>query len=379
MRLVLAPQEFKGSLSAVEAAAAMAIGVRRALPDAEIDEIPLSDGGPGLVDALVTARHGALRRAPTVDPLGRPIEAAFGLIDGGRTAVIEIAAASGLSLLKRGELDPLHANTYGSGILIRAALDAGARAFIVGLGGSATNDGGAGLITALGGRMLDADGQEIAHGGAALLALANLDLTKLDARLAESRFLVACDVTNPLCGPEGASAVYGSQKGATPDMVATLDRALERLAAVIHNELGMDVKDAPGAGAAGGLGAGLMAFLNAELRSGFDLVAEATRLRERIGAAQLVLTGEGCLDGQTAFGKVATGVARAAKPYEVPVLALAGSLGEGYERALTSGIAAAFSIVPGPTTLEDAHAHAAEYLAARSEAAVNAVLAGRFR
>lgn len=376
MKLLLAPQEFKGSLTAPQAAAAMASGARRVQLDVEIDELPLSDGGSGLVAALVAAAHGATRHVPVSDPLGRTITAGYGLIDRGRTAVVELAAASGLSLLRRGELDPLRASTFGTGQLIRAALDAGIRNFIVGIGGSATNDGGAGIAEALGARFLGAGGRPIGRGGGALNDLEHLDVTGLDPRVGESRIVVACDVRNPLAGPDGAAAVYGPQKGATPRMVETLDCALRRYAEVLGRDLGQNVAEVPGAGAAGGAGAGLMAFLHAELRPGFDLVAEATHLPVRLRRSDLVITGEGRLDRQTAYGKTVGGVAAVAKESGVPVIALVGSLEDGPALERRLGLAAVFSVVPGPVNLDDAMAHAAGYLSARTEAVLQTVLTG---
>lgn len=376
MRFVLAPQEFKGSLTAREAVVAMEDGIRRCLPDAAVDRVPMADGGPGMVDALTAARGGELRVARVHDPLGRPVDAVYGLVDNGRLAVIEMAAASGLSLLERSELDPLRASSDGTGELIRFALDAGAREFIIGIGGSATNDGGVGMASALGIRFLDAEGQPLPPGGEALARLASIDSRMCDPRLAESRFLAACDVSNPLCGPQGASAIYGPQKGATPEIVLRLDAALRRLAEVIARDLGTDVVDLPGSGAAGGLGAGLVAFLGAELRPGFPLIAAAARLAQRIRGADLVLTGEGRLDLQTAFGKTVAGVAAVAAEEGVPVITLAGGLSAGFEQALAAGIAAAFSIVPGPATLAEAEAHAVEYLSRATESVVRAVLVG---
>lgn len=377
MRVVIAPQEFKGSLTAAQAAVAMAEGVRRVLPKAELDLVPMADGGPGTVEAMVAARGGRLMRAPAHDPLGRPLEAAWGLLDE-ETAVIEMAAAAGLSLLREEERDPRLTTTYGVGDLIRAALDAGCRRLIVGIGGSATNDGGAGLAQALGARLLDEKGGELPSGGAALARLARIDASGLDPRLRECRVLVASDVGNPLVGPEGASAVYGPQKGATPTMVEELDAALRRYAQVVERDLGLRVAQAPGAGAAGGLGAGLMAFLGAEMRSGFALVAEVVGLRERLQGAHLVLTGEGRLDAQTAYGKTALGVARLAKEGGAPVVvAVVGGLGEGWRRALEEGIDAVVSIAPGPLTLAEAMADAATLVADAAEQAVRLVLAGK--
>lgn len=363
MHILVAPQEFKGSLTAVEAAAAIATGVTRALPAATVEQLPLADGGPGTVAAVATAAGGELRQAPCRDPLGRPRTAVFALLDNGRTALIEMAAAAGLTLLRPEERDVKRTSTEGVGDLIRAALDAGARRIVLGLGGSATNDGGSGMARALGVRFLDGDGRELPPGGAALAHLARVDITGLDPRLRGVEVIGATDVRNPLCGPQGASAVYGPQKGATPADVAELDAALRRYAAVLRRDLGVTVADLPGAGAAGGLGAALVAFLGATLRSGFDLVADVVRLEPRLARADLVVTGEGCLDGQSLFGKTTVGVARLARRHGVPVVALCGALGEGWEQALAEGLTAAWSIAPGPATLPELEAQAAPLLA----------------
>ena len=375
LRVLLAPQEFKGSLSAAEACAAMTDGARRAGSDLIIDGLPISDGGSGLVHALVAAQQGSIRSAVVEDPLGRPVTANFGVINDGRTAVIELAAASGLTLLRRDELDPLKASTYGTGQLILAALDLGLRDFIIGIGGSATNDGGAGIAQALGAALLDAEGKPISRGGAALAELRSIDASTVNQRARDSHVVVASDVRNPLCGPEGAAAVFGPQKGATTAMVTALDEALRGYALLIQRDVGIEVIDAPGAGAAGGAGAGLLAFLHAELRPGFELVAEATNLRRRLQAADVVLTGEGRLDSQTGFGKAVAGVARLAVEAGVPAVALVGILADGYEATLHDGLTAAFSIVPGPTSLDDAVVHAAAYLASCTESVLRTMLA----
>jgi glycerate 2-kinase len=367
MRILLAPQEFKGSLTAVEAVEAMAVGVLHACPAATIDRAPIADGGPGTVAAVVAATGGELRRIACRDALRRPIEATYGLIDHGTTAVIESAAAAGLTLLRREELDALHTSTEGVGDLVCAALDAGATRLIIGLGGTATNDGGTGMARALGVRLLDSDGRDLEPGGAALSHLARVDVQGVHARLGTAHVTGATDVRNPLCGSEGASAVFGPQKGATPDQIALLDAALSRYAEIVERDLGLDVRDVPGAGAAGGLGAALLAFCGATLSSGFDLVAQVTNLEERIAAADLVITGEGRLDGQSIYGKTTVGVARIAARHNLPVVALCGGLGEGWQSALDEGLTAAFSIVPGPMTLDDAHRQAVRLLGLTAE------------
>ncbi len=345
---VIAPDSFKGSASAREVAQAIADGLRTALPDASYDLVPMADGGEGTVDALVSATGGQIVKVKVTGPLGEPVDSFFGILGNGTTAVIEMAAAAGLALVPPERRNPMVTTTYGVGELIKAALDAGCRRFIIGIGGSATNDGGAGMAQALGVRLLDATGNEIGFGGGALAKLARIDASGLDPRVREAEFLVACDVTNPLTGPNGASAVYGPQKGATPEMVAKLDANLRHYAALIRRDLGVDVETVPGAGAAGGLGAGLMAFCHAQLRRGVELVIEAVRLPERVQRADIVITGEGRLDFQTGFGKVPYGVAQVAKRFGRPVIAITGQLGEGAERCREWGIDACFAITYKP-------------------------------
>jgi glycerate kinase len=371
VRIVIAPQEFKGSLSATEAARAIAEGLRRTLPDAELDLAPMADGGPGTVEALVTAGGGRRLTSTVGGPLGRPVEAAWGLLDEGRTAVIEMAAASGLVLLRAEERDARRAGTYGTGQLIAAALEVGCRRLIIGLGGSATNDGGAGMAQALGARLTDDEGRDLPPGGAALARLARIDVSGLESRLRGCQVLGATDVTNPLCGPQGASAVYGPQKGASPADVEELDAALARYATVIERDLGKRVAEVPGAGAAGGIGAGLIAFLDAHLRSGAELVAEVVGLEKRIAGADLVVTGEGRLDAQTAYGKTVATVARLARGQGRRVVALAGRVDDAQAACSVLGLEAALSIVPSGTGgLPEAEvmARAAELLSAAAEA-----------
>jgi glycerate kinase len=361
MRVVVAPQEYKGTLTAREAADAIAEGVRRADPSAETDVAPVSDGGPGLSDVLLASLPGRVMRARVQDPLGREIDAEWALLDDG-TAIIEMAAAAGYVLLGEDERDPRVTSTYGVGQLVSAALDAGARRLIGGVGGSATNDGGAGMAEALGVRFLDAEGQALPQGGGALAGLDAIDHSGLDPRLAGVSVVAAADVTNPLCGPEGASLVYGPQKGASTKDAGELDSALWRYADVVERDVGVRVLSVPGAGAAGGLGAGLIDFLAAEVRSGFDLVAEVTRLPERIASANLVLTGEGRLDGQTAYGKTVAGVAALAREAGVLAIALPGSLGNGWEQ-----MAAAFDAIEPVAAGEEPDA---ERLAQAAERAI---------
>src|SRR6266550_3489374 len=304
MRIVVAPNAFKGSLSALAAAKAIGDGIRLADPDADLTLVPIADGGDGTVDALVAGADGQHRVLRVRGPLTDPVDADYGVIDGGKTAVIEMAKAAGLALLPQDKRDPRVTTTYGVGELLQHAYEGGARHFIVGIGGSATNDGGAGMAQALGYHLLDTQGHELPPGGLALQKLARIHKGGVHADWQQAEVDVACDVTNPLTGPSGASAVYGPQKGATPEMVAELDAALRHFAEIIRRDLGRDVEPLPGAGAAGGLGAGLVAFTGARLRPGAEMVMEAIRLDERLAGAQLVITGEGRLDSQTArFGK----------------------------------------------------------------------------
>ncbi|OZI77748.1 glycerate kinase [Bordetella genomosp. 12] len=365
MKIVIAPDSFKESLSAAEAVRAIERGVKQACPGAHTVCVPMADGGEGTVDAVLAATGGQARQSQVHDALGRSTQAQWGWLDDG-TAVIEMASAAGLEGIPAPQRDPLAADTGGVGELILAALDAGARKLILGLGGSATTDGGSGMLRALGARFLDAQGNALAPGGAALQALARIDLSTLDARLADLDVQVACDVDNPLCGPQGAASVFGPQKGASAPQVRQLDAALGRLADVAHQTLGQDHRDAAGAGAAGGLGFAAHAFLRARFRPGVELVAELGGLAQALQGATLAFTGEGRMDAQTLRGKTPAGVARLAQQAGVPVVALAGSLGDGYEALHPAGITAAFSLMPGPHTLDHALAHAGDYLAARA-------------
>lgn len=365
MKIVIAPDSFKESLSANAVAEAIAAGWSSVYPEAEIGLYPMADGGEGTVDAVLAATGGERREATVQGPLGDPVAAHWGWLGKGQ-AVIEMASASGLHCVPSGQRDALKASSFGTGQLIAAALDAGATQIILGLGGSATNDAGVGLLQALGARFLDADDQPLAPGGAALLGLRRIDLDRLDARLNKVEFMIAADVDNPLCGPRGASHVFGPQKGATPEQVEKLDKALEHFANLLARVIGMDVRHEPGVGAAGGLGFAGLAVLHARFRPGIELVAELSGLAQAMQGADLVITGEGRLDGQSLHGKTPVGVARIAQRAGVPVIALAGSLGEGYQRLYEAGIDAAFSLTPGPMILQDAMAEAASQLQARA-------------
>jgi glycerate kinase len=376
MRVVIAPDKFKGSLTACRAAEAMALGVTRAAPGANVDLVPMADGGEGTVDALVAATAGSYREARVTGPLGEAVVARFGLLGDGHTAAIEMASASGLVLVPASQRNPLVATTRGTGELLLAALAAGARRVIVGLGGSATNDGGAGLGQALGYRLLDSEGGDLPPGGGSLGRLARIDAPGRNPELDRVEVAVACDVTNPLCGPTGASAVYGPQKGASPAMIASLDANLAHFAAIVARDLGVSIGEMPGSGAAGGLGGGLVAFAAGRLEPGIELIIDAVNLAGRLKDCDLCLTGEGSIDEQSAFGKTAVGVGRLARSLGCPTLALAGALGPGAERVLEHGIDACFSICPGPIRLDDAITQAAELLERATEQAVRAFLAG---
>lgn len=367
MKIVLAPDSYKGSLTSEAVCDAMEVGIRRVVPHATVVRVPMADGGEGTVQSLVAATGGTILQETVSGPLGERVEARYGLLGDGVTAVIEMAEASGLVLVPPELRNPLLTTTYGTGELIRAALNRGCRKFLIGLGGSATNDGGAGMMQALGVKFLDEAGQELSTGGGDLGRLQEIDLTGLDPRTRESQFRIACDVDNPLCGPTGASAVFGPQKGATPAMVERLDRHLAQFAAQIQAVTGKSVLHLPGAGAAGGMGASLVAFLQGELKRGVEIVIEATRLQEHVQGADLVFTGEGQCDAQTLRGKTPLGVAQVAKRAGVPVIVLAGSIGQGVEELYLHGVQSVFSILNRPMSLSEAQHHAPELIADATE------------
>jgi glycerate kinase len=353
LRALIAPDSYKGSLSALETASAMEEGLRRAFPDLIAVKAPIADGGEGTVEALVAATGGRILYETVQGPLGEPVNAVWGILGDGTTAVIEMAAASGLPLVPEDRRDPRLTSTYGVGQLIKAAMEHGLGKIIIGVGGSATNDGGEGMAAALGARFLDGRGEALPLGGAALAELVDINLSGLDPRLPTIEIVVACDVDNPLCGPRGASVVYGPQKGATPEIAAALDSALKNYAEVASRATGKDVADRPGAGAAGGLGAGLMFFAEAVLRPGVDIVLEAMKFEQLAQEADLVLTGEGRTDFQTAFGKAPVGVAAVAKRFNKVVVCLSGGLGQGADDVLDHGIDALMSVVPSPISLQE--------------------------
>jgi glycerate kinase len=367
MRIVVAPDSFKGSASAVAVAKAMEQGVLSVFPESEIIQVPIADGGEGTIEAFIVAAGGQIITESVLGPLGNPIETHWGILGDGETAVIEMAAASGLPLVPIEKRNPRITTTFGTGELIKAALDRGIRKLIIGIGGSATNDGGMGMACALGVRFLDAVGNSLPSGGAALQQLVTIDVSQIDVRLAEATIVVACDVDNPLCGPQGASAVYGPQKGATTEMIAELDAALLRFAAIAKNTTGKDVAEYPGAGAAGGLGAGLLLFTNAQLLPGVDIVLEAVRFADIAREADFIITGEGRTDFQTACGKAPVGVSRIAEQYHVPTFCLSGSLGKGYEDVYSCGIDGLMNIIPSPMNLDECMANAPELIQGATE------------
>lgn len=356
MKFVIAPDSFKESMTAKAAAVAIQAGLQKIYPDADYELVPMADGGEGTVQSLVDATEGEIITADVQNPLDETVSAFYGVLGDQQTAVIEMSAASGIQFVTTETKNPLITTTYGTGQLIKDALDRGMRRFIIGLGGSATNDGGAGMAEALGVRFLDENGQQIARGGAALATLHEIDMSNLDPRVAESEFLLASDVTNPLVGETGASAVFGPQKGATPAMVAELDAALTNYAAVIKAQLGVDLAHTPGAGAAGGLGAGMLAFTQAKMQSGISLVVEATELVAKAANADVAFVGEGAIDFQTQYGKTPMGAAQAVKQASpnAKVIGLAGYVGDGIDALYDLGIDAVFSIVPGAVDLPTA-------------------------
>lgn len=361
-KIVIAPDSFKGSLSAPEAAEAIERGIKKAGPAIETRLVPMADGGEGTADCLVRATGGKMVQVTALDPLGREIQSGFGVLGGsdgsvdgdGSVGVVEMALSSGLYLIEEHERDPLRTTSYGVGQLIRAALDEGCRTLILALGGSATNDGGAGMLQALGAELLDSDGRAIGYGGGELAKLASIGIGGLDARLRDCEIRVACDVDNPFVGPRGASHVFGPQKGASEEVAERLDRSLSHFADLMEESLGIRIHDMPGAGAAGGLAGAIMAFLGGSLESGVSMVARYAGLDSAVRTADLVITGEGRIDGQTAGGKTPYGVAKIAQAHGVPVIVLAGSVGDGIEALYEHGILSVFSIVNRPMTMEEA-------------------------
>ena len=354
MKIAIAPDSFKGSLSATEVANAIEKGIKKVDKSIETVKIPMADGGEGTVESLVEATGGKYIKVKVNDPLMREIEAVYGILGDNKTAVIEMAQASGLPLLKKEERNPMKTTTYGTGELIKHAVNSGCKNIIIGIGGSATNDGGAGMAMALGAKLLDKDGKDIPLGAEGLIKLKTIDLSTFDEKIRECKFIAACDVENPLVGEKGASHIFGPQKGADEDMVKVLDEYLEHYGNLLEKNLNISVLNYPGAGAAGGLGAALLAFLNAELKRGIDIVIEASNLEEKIKDSDLVITGEGMIDYQTQFGKTPFGVAETSKKYSKPVIAIAGGIGKDASDLYNKGIDSIFSIVDKPMTLDEA-------------------------
>jgi glycerate kinase len=352
-KIVIASDSFKGSLTSARVAGSVERGIRAVFPECDIRRVYIADGGEGTVEALVGSMDGAFVRCMVSDPLGRPVEAVYGIVENGGTAVIEMSAASGLTLVALHERNPMKTSTYGTGEMIADALRRGCRKFLVGIGGSATNDAGTGMLQALGFRFLDTDGRELGRGGEILGRVARIDSSGVSAEVFESQFTVACDVTAPFSGPLGAACVFAPQKGADPEMAARLDQGLSHFAEVVLRSGLGDIRDLPGAGAAGGLGGGFVAMLGARLVSGIEMVLDATGFRETIADADLIITGEGRLDAQTAMGKAPRGVLLAARAAGIPVVALGGAV-EAVEELNRQGFAAVFPILPAPVSLERA-------------------------
>ncbi len=377
MKIVIAPNAFKGSMTAGQAAKAMVKGIESVIPDADTLMVPVADGGDGLVDVFTNALSGNIITRDVQGPLWRAIHASYCLVPDMKLAAVEMALASGLALLKDNERNPMLTTTYGTGELIADALARGAQKVVIGIGGSSTNDCGIGMAAALGVQFLDKDGKEVKPVGGEMINVTDIDLSGLYPAVRSADFEVACDVDNPLIGEKGAARVYGPQKGATEFQVRELEDGLENIAAVIEKTLGIDVRNIPGSGAAGGLGAGLMAFLNAKLRKGIDLVFDTVELEEKIRGADLVLTAEGQIDFQTKFGKAPAGVGAVAKKLGVPCIAIAGSVGEGINELHDLGISAVFSLCAGPICLSDAMTNGSDYLTNITAQVIRAFIAGR--
>jgi glycerate kinase len=375
VNIVIATDSFKGSKSSVEVASCIENGIRRVAPGAIVTKMPIADGGEGTVEALITGAGGVTHACTVTGPLGERQEAIFGVLENG-AAVIEMAAASGLPLVPEKHRDPRITTTRGTGELIKAALDLGCRRFILGIGGSATNDGGVGAAQALGISFKDETGGELPYGGGALSVLAGIDVSGLDPRIKESEIVIASDVSNPLCGERGASAVYGPQKGADPRMVSELDANLNHLARITRDQLGVDLADVPGAGGAGGLGYGLMAYCGARIGSGIDTVLDSVNFDGRMKDCDLVITGEGRIDAQSVYGKVPVGVARRAKKYGVPVVAIVGGIGDGADAVYDYGVDAMVSTVNCAMTLERAMENSASLLEEAAERVIRIVMIG---
>ena len=366
MKVVIAPDSFKDSLSALRVAQTIAQGWKEVFPDVETILCPMADGGEGTIEAVLDVCNGPWREKTVMGPLGEKVQSKWGWLENQKIAIIEMAQASGIQLVPTSQRNACHSTTFGTGQLILDALDAGVKDIILTVGGSATNDGGAGLLSALGARLLDSKQQILEAGGLALKNLSKIDLTHFDPRIQQTRFLLAADVTNPLCGPNGASHIFGPQKGATPAQVQLLDEALAHFADVSAQLLGSDKRDEAGSGAAGGLGFAAKSYLNAEFKAGVEVVAELNQLANKISNADWVITGEGKFDRQTLNGKTVFGVSRVAKMKNIPVIVIAGTLGEGYQALYQHGVTAAFSLTSGPMSLDEACKRTAELVFERT-------------
>lgn len=370
MKIIIAPDSFKGSLTALEAAASIEKGVKKAYPKASTISLPVGDGGEGTMEVLVNATGGQKKSVPVRNPLGNKIEAEYGVLGDGKTCVIEMATASGLGLIPEKELSPLKATTYGTGQLMKQALDDGFLSFVISVGGSATNDGGAGMLQALGLQLLDSNDEEINAGGGELNNVAKIDNANFDTRIKQSTFVIATDVTNPLIGLDGASYVFGPQKGAKEHEIKLLDENLKHWADKINEKTGVQLHDMPGAGAAGGIGGAFKAFFSAELRPGIDVVLDYIDFNEYLTDANLVITGEGKVDHQTVFGKTAQGVAQAAQRQNIPTIIMTGAVGSGFEKLYDCGVVSVNSIIQEPMTLNEAIKNAATLLEKGTEQVV---------
>lgn len=360
MKFVLAPDSFKESLTAKEVADAMEVGIKKIFKDAECVKVPMADGGEGTVQSLVDATDGKIYEVVVTGPLGNKVNAKYGILGDGQTAVIEMAEASGIHYVKKEDRNPLITTTFGTGELIKSALDKGVKKIIIGIGGSATNDGGAGMLQALGAKLLDKDNKEIPFGGGGLSELVKINLYDFDKRIKEVEIEVACDVSNTLTGKEGASAVFGPQKGATEEIIKILDENLHHYADIVNKTIGKDMENQKGSGAAGGLGFALLAFCDGKLNRGIDIVIKYADLSEKMKGASYVITGEGSIDSQTKFGKTPFGVSQVAKQYDIPVIGIAGNVGEGIDELYDLGFDSILSIMPGVMTLDKALSNAKE-------------------
>lgn len=362
MKIIIAPDSFKESLTSQEVANSIESGFKSVFPNAEFIKLPIADGGEGTVDSLVAATQGHIEHLTVTGPMGEQVESFYGITGDGQCAIIEMAAASGLMLVPASKRNPMKATSYGTGELIAAALNKGVRHIILGIGGSATIDGGVGMLQALGIRFMDNNFDDIPFGGDGLELLVNIDIDKLDPRVHECKIDIACDVNNPLVGTLGAAAIFGPQKGATPEMVDRLDRALNNYADVIKQQLNIECHDTHGGGAAGGMGVAAKVFLNGKLRSGIDIIIETLGFEKELSDCQLVITGEGCIDGQTARGKAPIGIAKLAQRYKIPVIGFAGILSDEAETVHEYGFNAIFSILPRLSNIDDALSQAGDNL-----------------